>query len=57
VLVGALVNGIKALMFGGIPVALVVGLVLDKFLGVGKFYLLYRYLSKNQWELLKKYGD
>lgn len=34
---GALVNGIKALMFGGIPVALLGGLILDKFLGVKQF--------------------
>ncbi len=34
---GALVNGIKASMFGGIPGALVGGLILDKFLGVKQF--------------------
>lgn len=34
---GALVNGIKASIFGGIPGALVGGLILDKFLGVKQF--------------------
>ena len=33
----ALVNGIKASMFGGVPGALVGGLILDKFLGVKQF--------------------
>jgi hypothetical protein len=35
--VGALVNGIKAVVFGGIPGAMLGGLVLDKFLGVKQF--------------------
>ena len=34
---GTLVNGIKASMFGGVPGALVGGLILDKFLGVKQF--------------------
>ena len=34
---GDLVNGIKASMFGGVPGALVGGLILDKFLGVKQF--------------------
>ena len=33
----ALVNGIKASMFGGVPGALVGSLILDKFLGVKQF--------------------
>jgi len=36
---GALVNGIKASVFGGIPSALVGGLILDKFLSVKQFRL------------------
>lgn len=36
---GALVNVIKASIFGGIPGALVGGLILDKFLGVKQFRL------------------
>ena len=34
---GDLVNGIKASIFGGVPGALVGGLILDKFLGVKQF--------------------
>ena len=35
---GSVVNGIKALIFGGVPAALVGGLILDKFLGVEQFH-------------------
>jgi len=37
--VGILVNGIKALVFGGLPGALVGGLSLDKVLGLEQFTL------------------
>ena len=39
---GTLVSVIKASMFGGVPGALVGGLILDKFLGVKQFREIYR---------------
>jgi len=55
VLVGTLVNGIKAVVFGGIPGALVGGLILDKFLGVKQFYQLYRIRTMDELRDIRDY--
>jgi len=55
VLVGALVNGIKASIFGGIPGALVGGLILDKFLGVKEFHQTGRNWSIDSIRRIKEY--
>ena len=56
-LVGALVNGIKAVVFGGIPGALVGGLILDKFLGVKQFRITnYSRTIEEILEIRESYG-